>query len=287
MNIKKSLIIILILFLYHFSFSQCSYISGLLVNACGGSAEGINEMVVMTMGDNDVDWDDITLTYSSAGTYCNSCTKTFTTNSSFVSSKLESDCPSEDLIIEVGIDTDIIPSGGVLIIFTGSSPTFDFDFSNLCATGPYYVMFANNVSTTGRFANSANANRTTSYDIDGCTGSATYYSSSSNTGSDGDGVSFSSDGTPTYVNSCSADPVIISAVPLFFEPIEIEKEKIISIDETEEKKIFSIHNIIGKQLYLYNYLNDEIVDLQEFKKEDILIVKYFDGSVKKIKIIDY
>lgn len=189
--------------------SSISYVNGTLVNSCGGSAEGLSEMVTIQVGSSSLNWNDISITFPNGGTYCNSCAQTWATNSDYVNDFLETDCPSEDLIFEIGVDGDVVPAGARIVIFTGNPPDYDYDFSTLCGSGPIYVMFADNSSTTGRFANSANADRTLSYTIAGYSSSVTYYSSSANTGTDGDFVSYDINGNPTYLNSCTPEQIIV------------------------------------------------------------------------------
>jgi hypothetical protein len=264
------LTIYLTLISYGLVFSQCSYVSGTLVNACGGTSEGINELVVLQIGNTDVNWNDMSITFPNGGEYCNSCTQKFTTNSTFVSTKLNSDCGSP-LITQLGIDTDIAPANSKVLIFTGSSPSYDFDFSTLCGSGPYYIMFANNTSTTGRYANSANTNRTTSYDIDGCVGNATYYSSTGNTGTDGDAVIYNKNGVATYVNDCNAGLMINPITPLSLSNRNIIIKN--TIDDDSEPNIIGIFDVYGK----------EVIKIDNY---GVYIFRYDNGDVKRKMIIN-
>ena len=179
--------------------SACSNpeLTGILVDACGGSTEGINEFFTFDNGTSALNVDDITVTFPFAGTYCNtSCSAGFVTNSTFVN-QLNTTAGCAGLFVE----TDPIPAGASVIVFTGSNPTYAFDFSGLCGSGPYYALFIDNTSTSGRFANynSTCSNRTLTVDFNGTTDDVTYDRCLlSNT--DGDYVSFASDGTATYAN---------------------------------------------------------------------------------------
>ena len=269
-----------------FSYSQCSYISGILVHACT-SDEGINEMVTIQVGTTALNWNDISITFPNGGIYCNTCTRTWTTNSDYVNDVLEASCPEGDLIFELGVDGNVAPAGARIIVFTGIEPSYEFDFSNLCGTGPYYVMFANSTATTGRFANSG-GDRTTEYDLGGCEGDATYEASTATTGTGGDGVIFDEDGEPTYVNSCNAIPLIND----ISTPMVLDKTKTIhtqsihtkTIENNDLKIIMSIHNLIGQELFFYDYNTDNIIDINMFKEHGTLIIRYTDLTAKKIII---
>ena len=172
-------------------------LTGILVDACGGASEGINEFFTFDNGTSALNVDDITVTFPFAGTYCNtSCSAGFVTNSTFVN-QLNTTAGCAGLFVEA----DPIPAGASVIVFTGSNPSYAFDFSGLCGSGPYYALFLDNTSTSGRFANynSICSNRTLTVDFNGTTDDVTYDCCLlSNT--DGDYVSFASDGTATYAN---------------------------------------------------------------------------------------
>jgi hypothetical protein len=182
--------------------TACPELTGILVDACGGAIEGINELFTFTNGSSSLAIDSLSATFPSAGTYCNSgCgADTWVTNPTYVA-QLNTTAACPGLFVEA----DPIPANGKVIVFTGSSPTFNFDFAGLCGTGPYYAIFANNTNTGGRFANFSSCSvRTLSVDFgvtctdvvsyDRCllTGGATH---------DGDFVTYDAAGTPTYLNN--------------------------------------------------------------------------------------
>jgi len=180
----------------------CPELTGILVDACGGAIEGINELFTFTNGNNSLPLDSFSTTFPSAGTYCNSgCgANTWVTNPIYVA-QLNTTAACPGLFLEV----DPIPANGKVIVFTGSTPTFAFDFSGLCGAGPYYAIFANNTSTSGRFANfsgcsvrtlradfGTDCSDTVSYDRCLLTGGATH---------DGDFVTYDAAGNPSYLNN--------------------------------------------------------------------------------------
>lgn len=197
--------------------TACPELTGILVDACGGAIEGINELFTFTNGSSSLAIDSLSATFPSAGTYCNSgCgADTWVTNPTYVA-QLNTTAVCPGLFIEA----DPIPANGKVIVFTGSSPTFNFDFAGLCGTGPYYAIFANNTNTGGRFANFSSCSvRTLSVDFgvtctdvvsyDRCllTGGATH---------DGDFVTYDAAGNPTYLNDGCTPTAILPITLLNF-----------------------------------------------------------------------
>ena len=175
----------------------CPEITGILVDACGGTIEGINEFFTFENGGSNLYLDSLTATFPNGGSYCNSgCgTQTWTTNPTFVAQlNTTANCPG------LFVEADPIPANAEVIVFTGASPSYNFDFTNLCGTGPYYAVFANNTSTSGRFAN-YNATcsiRTLSVDFGSDCIDAVSYDRCLLSNNDGDYVTFDGIGNPTY-----------------------------------------------------------------------------------------
>ncbi|MGB0888373.1 MAG: T9SS type A sorting domain-containing protein, partial [Vicingaceae bacterium] len=188
-------------------------ISGILVDACGGN-EGVNEFITFTNGNSGLDIDDLRVNFPFVSSYCNSgCgSNTWVTNATYTAQLNDTaGCPG------LFVEADPIPANGNVIIFTGSSPTYNFDFTDLCGTGTYYPIYANNVGTGGRFGN-YNANcanlRTTSIDFASSSDTVTYQPCMlSSPATDGDYVAFANNGTPTYNNS-GCTPVAILPITL-------------------------------------------------------------------------
>ncbi|HEY9082901.1 MAG TPA: T9SS type A sorting domain-containing protein [Vicingaceae bacterium] len=177
----------------------CSEITGILVDACGGTIEGINEFFTFTNGDDALYMDSLTVNFPNGGAFCNSgCgTQTWTTNPNYVDSLNSwANCPG------LFVEADPIPSGADVVVFTGANPTFNFDFSGLCGTGPYYAVFANNTNTSGRFAN-YNATcsiRYLSVDFGSDCIDTVGYDRCLLSSTDGAYVAFDAEGNPTYEN---------------------------------------------------------------------------------------
>ncbi len=186
----------------------CPEIKSILVNACS-TAEGTDEYIIYQNGNFDTYVDSLSITFPSAGTWCNNgCgANTLLNNATYINQlNTLAGCPG------LFVYSDTIPANAQVIVFTGNPPSFTMDFSSQCGAGPFYTIFCNNTNTSGRFANSSNTNRTTTISFSStCSDTVTFYSSSANTGIDGDYVDFDAAGNPYYKNNP------ICAVPL---PVE-------------------------------------------------------------------
>jgi hypothetical protein len=167
-------------------------IRSLLADACS-SQEGIDELVLIENGANPLNISDITLAFPSGGTYCNSgCgVNTLGNNPAYIT----------QLNTLAGCSlfayADPIPAGATIIVFTGQTPSYVFDYSTQCpSTEVFYAVFCNNTSTAGRFANSGAGTRTMNATFAGVSESVTYAPNS--LGGDGSFVDFDDAGNPTY-----------------------------------------------------------------------------------------
>jgi len=192
-------------------------ITGILVDACGGS-EGVNEFLTFSNGNMPLSMNDLKVTFPFIPSYCNvGCgTNTWVTNPTYTS-QLNTTAGCAGLFVEA----DPIPANANVIIFTGASPTFNFDFSGLCGTGPYYAIFANNTSTGGRFGNynsDCTKYRETTIDFGTSQDTAVYQPCLLSSGAaDGDYVAFSQDGTPTYSNDGCTPTATLPISLLYFK----------------------------------------------------------------------
>lgn len=189
----------------------CPQFRRILVNSCGGQPEGINEYVSIQNGSSDLDINAIEICFPNGGCFCNlGCgLQTWVSNIDFVNQlNTTAGCP---LFVDA-LSAGTIPAGATIVVFTGDTPTYNFDFSPECGNGPYYALFANNDNTSGRFVNTAPCGeyRTLTGDFSGgCTDTVTYEPCQlSNT--DGDMVLFDDDGNPSYTN----DPDCALILPL-------------------------------------------------------------------------
>jgi hypothetical protein len=194
-------------------------IRSILVNACTDD-EGMDEVVIIANGNSALDVNDIQIDFPRGGSFCNSgCgAQTFVNNAAYVNNlNTLAGCA-------LFIYATTIPANASIVVFTGSTPTMTFNYSSECpGGGPYYVLFCNNTNITGRFANSADANRTLTVDFNGSTDAVTYYSSNANTGTSGDYVSFDNAGTPAYANTAACSTPII--LPVDWLDFTVESEK--------------------------------------------------------------
>lgn len=167
-------------------------IRSILADACS-SVEGLDEQVIIENGSNPLSISDMTLAFPSGGTYCNSgCgTNTLGNNASYIA----------QLNTTAGCNlftyADPIPAGAIIVVFTGQTPSYVFDYSPQCpSTQQYYAVFCNNTSTAGRFANSGTGTRTLDATFAGVSESVSYAPNS--LGGNGSFIDFDDPGNPTY-----------------------------------------------------------------------------------------
>jgi hypothetical protein len=209
-------------------------ITGILVDACGGS-EGVNEFITFSNGTSSLDMNDLKVTFPFISPYCNSgCgANTWVTNPTYTAGlNTTAGCPG------LFVEADPIPANGNVIIFTGSSPTFNFDFTGLCGSGPYYAVYANNTGTGGRFGNYNNdcsKYRTTTIDFGATSDTVTYQPCLLSPGAaDGDYVAFSDDGTPTYSNDGCTPIATLPVKLLFFKGEKVTNGNLLEWTTTTE-----------------------------------------------------
>lgn len=174
--------------------SNCNtpQIRSILADACS-SVEGLDEQVIIENGSNALSISDINLAFPSGGTYCNSgCgTNTLGNNAAYIN----------QLNTAAGCSlftyADPIPAGAIIVVFTGQTPSYVFDYSPQCpSTQQYYAVFCNNASTAGRFANSGTGTRTLDAIFAGTNESVSYAPNS--LGGNGSFIDFDDPGNPTY-----------------------------------------------------------------------------------------
>ncbi|MFW5659579.1 MAG: choice-of-anchor D domain-containing protein [Bacteroidota bacterium] len=173
----------------------CPRLESFMVNACN-TTEGLDEMIFFATGSSPYNWttSNLTVDYPNVSypTFCMSgCgTDNFNTSNTAYINQLNTDagCPG-DLFVAAPAS---IPANSRVLLFTSDAPTYNHDFSGICGLAPIYVLFTDNSSSTGKFANNAGANRTLTIDFGGTCGSidATYFSNGTNTGDDGDLVRY-------------------------------------------------------------------------------------------------
>lgn len=200
----------------------CPKINSILVNACGVSTnEGRDEYVVFKNGSSTLDVSDIRIDFPSAGSYCNTTcgTKTIINNSTYINT-LNATAGCTKFVYSANI-----PANATVMLFTGLSPSFAYDFSSLCSNNEViYTLFCNNTSGSGRYANSSNSNRTTTMNWGGgCSQSVSFYSSSANTGTDGDYAVFDNSGNVSYQNDGACIAQALALELIYFNLIKNKK----------------------------------------------------------------
>ena len=179
-------------------------ISSILYNSCNGSNEGIDEIFTFSTGSDGIPVDSIVVDYPGAtpGDYCNTTcgSNTNVNNPTYVN----------DLNNLAGCTVfayaDPIPPNSEVMVFTGNPPSTVLDYSSQCGASnlPIYVLFNNNTSTTGRFANGANTPRELIVSFGSGMSDTVSYIGTSQAVTDGATVNFDAAGNPTYFisNSC-------------------------------------------------------------------------------------
>lgn len=217
-SLKVSVILFFIIsFIVSNGFAQCPWVEGVLVNACS-SSEGLDEMVNFQTGSSPLSINSLGITFATAGNWCNSgCGgNTWANGTTYFNASVKNDCTAPGVFINVNNTSGTIPANSQVLVFTSQNPTFDYDFSSLCNFGPFYIVFATNASTGGRFSNTATTPRNiTLTDNGSCSQTVSYTASGNLSNMDGDYVRYNQSGTPTYMNlaSCVYAP---SAFPLAF-----------------------------------------------------------------------
>jgi hypothetical protein len=174
--------------------SNCStpQVRSILADACS-TQEGLDELVIIENGANALSINDISIGFPSGGTFCNTAcgTNTFTTNPTYINQL--------NTLAGCALFTyaDPIPAGGIIVVFTGSTPSYVFDYSSQCPSSQqYYAIFCNNTSIAGRFANSGTGSRTLTCNFAG-TSEVVSYLPNSLLG-DGSFIDFDDPGNATY-----------------------------------------------------------------------------------------
>jgi len=175
-------------------------ITTIMVNSCSGASEGTDELIIIENGSEPVSIDDIVITLPNT-TWCNAgCgTNTIGNNTTYLNDMNTMAGCSPDLFVY----SDPIPAGATIIIFTGNPPTTVLDYSSNCGApgAPMYVLFLNNSSITGNYANSGATPKTTTIDFgNGQTDVVTYLPDDVDA-VDGGSVLFDDAGNPGYYTS--------------------------------------------------------------------------------------
>lgn len=187
--------------------ATCPQVKSILVNSCGvSSSEGLDEYIVFKNGSSSLAVDDIQVDFPFAGSFCNSgCgTNTLINNAAYISSLNTTATCAKFVYL------DPIPANVTVLIFTALTPNYAYDFSSLCSNSEQIVvLFCNSTVSSGRYANNAGANRSTTFTWGTCSQVATFFSSTANTGDDGDFANFDAAGVVSYSNegTCLAIPL--------------------------------------------------------------------------------
>jgi hypothetical protein len=204
---KKIVVILLIIVLAHQAKSQCFQIQSILVDACAGSQEGQNEMVIFQVGATALNTANLSVNWP------NNSWLGLTKNTSTAADVATVNAT----IVGCGFlkepTANVLPANAKVLLVTSSawSPLAQ-SFANL--TDTLYIIFQTAGNTAGHFANSGTGLRTLSMTFSSpgsCTDVVTYdrallINQAGNLGAqDGGAVEFSPSGSATYVNyGCQA-----------------------------------------------------------------------------------
>ena len=201
------------------TYSQCPYITGAMINACG-TQEGTNEFLTFNTGSNPMNATDFQFSYSSTNPPPFSGSATIFINGGAGGTVFVSN-PGITLTgcstVEVTASTSIPANSNVIMMYSSSTLT-EFDLSTQCSNGIVYVMFINTANTsaadgwsdTGNFANNPTSGSLRYLNITNtaspCSGADNVVSyqgtaiQSWGSNVDGNAILWDETGTPDYVN---------------------------------------------------------------------------------------
>ncbi|MBR3946147.1 MAG: gliding motility-associated C-terminal domain-containing protein [Bacteroidales bacterium] len=192
--------------------TECFRITDILYNSCDGSAEGYNEMVTLLVGPNDLDADNMNISWSTSGVSFTG----FCENASIVAGINASITGGGRVIAPTN---GILPANSEVLIVTSTRFEYEsFDFSGL--DHDVYILFQCNTSvTTGHFGNSVGNTRnfSVSFTSPSCSDAVSYNPPSDE---NGNAVHYNADGTSEYYNNGCLAPVFFDEI-LLSEPDEI------------------------------------------------------------------
>lgn len=197
--------------------SSCdqAQITSLMVNSCNGTSEGTDELIVIENGDSPINVDDMVIDLPNT-TWCNSgCGgNTIVNNATYLADLNAMAGCSPDLFVY----STTIPADATIIIFTGDPPSSVLDYSANCGApgAPIYVLFLNNNSITGNFANSDPDPKITTIDFGNGDIETVTYIPDDVDNVDGGSVLFDDAGNPSYYTSTDC------VYPLSLRIIEFE-----------------------------------------------------------------
>lgn len=178
--------------------ANCSYIQSINYDACTSGSEGTDEIIVIQVGDEDVNVDDIVLEMPNS-TWCNvGCGSNIIVNQAAYINDMNTMAGCALFVY-----CDPIPAGATLMIFTGNPPSTVIDYSGNCGGvgAPYCVIFLDNASTVGNYSNSTSDPKVTTISFGCGDSSSVTYVASDGTGTNGSTADFDSDGNVSYVTN--------------------------------------------------------------------------------------
>jgi hypothetical protein len=132
----------------------------MLVDACNLTQEGTNESVLFKTGNVPVAVSDLQVSFPNSGgsqglAWGADATQQFVASTAYITALntlVQATYPTYTAVYAP--PSDIIPANSYCVIFTGSPPSFTYDFTSAGATNTtYYALFCDNTNTTGRYGN--------------------------------------------------------------------------------------------------------------------------------------
>ncbi len=235
--------------------------TSMIINSCNTSCgEGNNEVIFGNTGDYSIlmNSTNFELTYGSFPSPTNNFTDPLVTNTTTTSALNDSsNCPG--LFIDA-TNTTIPPNATFMLAHEAICPGDVLDFSNLCGSGPIYIIYTQDVSWNlgGNFVNSTGSGirymTTTITSTDGTTHVIDYsFDSALNSGTDGDYAKWDFNGGLAIEqgnNGCTVNPVVLP-VDLVDLSLSIDHNNSVMIDwitssETNNESFIIYHSQNGK-----------------------------------------
>lgn len=286
-----------------------------MINSCDAScgSEGYNEFMAIEIGDVAVDVTtasnlniDYGTSYPANTSYADGFTADATLTADF---NTAAGCA----LFTDATTAGTIPAHAVVLVMSENACADAYDFTDLCGSGPFYLLYSTDGSwgSTGNFSNGSATTRYFSVDITDVNGLVTStdyeYEPNSLSGSDGDYAEFEYCAAPAYNygnDACSVRAITLPVELLFFDAFkkgndvqltwetasEINNDKFVIMRSDNGESFFPIGEIEGQgnssSINRYSFLDNSPVIGESF----YALYQYdFDGSLHKsdVKLVEF
>ncbi|MCD6068154.1 MAG: hypothetical protein K0S33_2980 [Bacteroidetes bacterium] len=197
--------------------SQCAYITSVLVNSCDGSGcnEGDNEILFLNTGSSPLNAvpANVQTYYGSSAAPATNYSESFATNAATISA-MNTSAGCGGLFVDASSGSTI-PANSTVLLVRSSLCQNGYDWTNLCGSGPIYVLFSTDASWAvgGNFVNGSGGMRYFRTTYSGCVTDYSYDSDVLPAGNGAYIVYGTSGGAPAgYFNDGCALSVIVLPV---------------------------------------------------------------------------